>query len=133
MKSFLLPRSIIVSQALPISGAALLAAMLLGANRTPAEEPTREIALGDVQAAGLYAVTVSIQDPAQLSTKNSIEVELRDGQGVLCEKALHGQDLDLYATVRARQNGPLSARLRTDSKEDLSNISASMRAIPHGD
>jgi hypothetical protein len=103
--------------------------LLLGARQTSPQESSREIRLGDAQAEGLYALTVSIQNPARLSAEKSIDVVISDPQGAICQKPLHGQDLDLYVTIRARQNGPISATLR-GAEEDLPGISASMQAIP---
>jgi hypothetical protein len=105
---------------------------LLGARQTSPQKSSREIRLGDAQAAGLYALTVLIPNPARLSAEKSIDVVISDPQGTICEKPLHAQDLDLYVTIQARQNGPILATLR-GAEEDLPGISASMRAIPQAD
>lgn len=99
------------------------AAFLLSARR-PAEtaKAERHIRLGSADGGSLYAITISAKDPAQLSTKESVEVSIEDARGTLVSKRLHSQDLDFYVTVHPRARGPVNATLRTASGETLPAI-----------
>src|SRR5258708_7294938 len=65
-------------------------------------ESQREISLGEARPKYLYALSVSLKDPAQLQGQDSIHVAVSDASGILAEKWLHTADLDFYVTLRLR-------------------------------
>ena len=89
------------------------AALLLSARR-PAEpaKAERHIHLGNADQGSLYAITISAKDPAQFTSKESVEVSIEDARGAVASKRLHSQDLDFYVTIHPRARGPVNATLR---------------------
>src|SRR5487761_946891 len=60
---------------------------------------TRRLVLGKAQAGSLYAVTISVKDPAQIQGKQALHIIVADHQGEVAEKWLHSADLDFYLTL----------------------------------
>ena len=111
---------------------ALAALFILGAGETFHQDGGRRIDLGNAQSGALYAITLAIQNPEQFQDKKSIAVSISDADGVIAEKHLHTQDLDFYATVRPRKDGPVTATVHAPSGEELPHLQAIMRQIPQG-
>jgi HEAT repeat protein len=105
------------------------AALLLSARHPAPTKAERHIRLGNADGSSLYAITISAKDPAQLSTKESVEVSIDDARGAIVSKRLHSQDLDFYVTLHPRARGPVSATLRTASGETLPAIVTDFRRI----
>ena len=106
-------------------------ATLLLSARHPAESANgdRHIRLGTAEQNSLYAITISAKDPAQFSSKESVEVSIEDARGPIARKRLHSQDLDFYATIHPRARGPVSATLHAASGETLPAVVTDFRRI----
>ena len=84
----------------------------------------RQINLGNTTAGSLYAVTVSVKDPASVQGTDSIHGTIADAAGSVAEKSLHGADLDFYVTMRARASSPVASsfparRCRKESRVEI--------------
>ncbi len=106
-------------------------AFLLGAGETKeSHQSERRIVLGNADSGSLYAVTIAVKDPAQFQNPKSVQVSVADARGVIAQKRLHSQDLDLYLTVRARASGPATATLQAAHGESLPAVTTAFHAIP---
>ncbi len=93
--------------------------------------PANRITLGQAQAGSLYAVTVSIKDPARIQGKDAVHVGISDAQGSITDKWLHSADLDFYFTFRSRTSGPVVATLRgSPGRAAPPPISTTFRRVP---
>ncbi len=111
--------------------AVLLAARQVQTQPSQTKASELRIELGKGEPGTLYAVTVSVKDPAQIEAAQSIQVSVSDAAGAVAEKRLHNQDLDLYLTLRPRQAGPVYATLHSNSGQALPELTSVMRPIPH--
>ncbi|MGH7490470.1 MAG: hypothetical protein ACREMY_33385, partial [bacterium] len=71
-------------------------------NGKSAEE---HITLGAAEPGALYAVTVSVKDPEELQSTQSVRASIADASGPVAEKWLHASDLDFYLTLRPHTRG----------------------------
>jgi hypothetical protein len=92
--------------------------------------PERRISLGNGQPDKSYALTIGIQDPAQLQGQDAVRVTVSDARGELESKWLHTADLDLYLTVRPRAAGPVWVSLAPSAKAGMPEVTAKMVEIP---
>lgn len=67
--------------------------------------------LSNLVAGRLYAITVSLKDPALVGTNTEVRVRVEDAQGLIAEKILHAGDLDFYVTIRPRASGTGAVRI----------------------
>ncbi len=114
---------------------AIVTAMLLHDSRPvradQSSTPTvREIHLGQVRPDALYALTVSVKNPAQVQGNDSVLVTVTDAQGEIESKWLHTADLDFYLTVQPRAAGPLDVSLSAPAGVHLPEIGATVHAVP---
>lgn len=93
---------------------------------------SRRIALGKVQAGALYAVTVSVSDPAKIQGKQSFHVTVADPDGPISDKWLHTADLDFYVTVRPRTNGTLTAAVDAAPGTEVPKLYTAVQRVPEG-
>jgi hypothetical protein len=100
----------------------------LGNPRTTATR--RRIDLGKTRPNSLYALTVSVKNPAQMQGTDSVLVTVADAQGPIAEKWLHGADLDFYMTLRPHAAAHAIANLSAPSGAKLPKITAVLRPIP---
>jgi HEAT repeat protein len=107
-------------------------AVRTGPGAATAADVQRQLKLGEASADSLYAVTVSVKDPARLQGTDSIHVAVADASGPVAEKWLHTADLDFYLTVRPRVRGPVTATLRATSESLLSNVAVAFNPVPLG-
>jgi len=75
----------------------------------------QKIILGQAEAGALYAVTISVSDPAQIQGSQSVHVTVSDKAGPISDKWLHTADLDFYLTLRARARGIVVAQVESSS------------------
>ncbi len=87
------------------------------------------IQLGSAAAGALYAVTVSVKDPAELQGNDAIHATVSDAQGPVESKWLHAADLDFYLTVRPRSAGPATVSLSAAASGHTPEITATMHRI----
>src|SRR5580698_10209494 len=73
------------------------------------------IKLGTVRPGSLYAITVTVKDPAQLAANDAVRVTVSDAQGEIGSKWLHAADLDFYLTLRPRSEGAVTLSLTSTS------------------
>jgi HEAT repeat protein len=85
----------------------------LGRAANPAAAMHR-VVLGQAHAGHLYAVIISLRDPAQLQGKEAIHVTVADARGAVSDKWLHAADLDFYFTLRPRASGPVVATVEPE-------------------
>ncbi len=97
---------------------------------TQPEPAERQMSLGILHPNALYAVTVSVKDPAQLQGKDSVRVTIADGAGPVAAKWLHSADLDFYLTLRPRVEGRGSVLLTAVSGGAIPEVSATANRIP---
>ncbi len=114
-------------------GACILAATLhvgrsVHAGQT-SPQPEKSIALGAARPDALYAVTVTVKDPAQLQGNDAVQVTIRDAQGAVESKWLHAADLDFYLTLRPRSAGPVAVDLSAAAGVRAPDIAATMSQI----
>ncbi|HYM09418.1 MAG TPA: hypothetical protein VEU62_01730, partial [Bryobacterales bacterium] len=117
----------------------LLAAALLlrsveaaGARRIPAKENERRVVLGEADPGSLYAVTVSVKDPAQWPGRQSVHAAIADARGAVAEKWLHAADLDFYLTLHPRARGQASVTLSAAKGEAIPEMTFAFHRIPAG-
>src|SRR5690348_3693071 len=91
---------------------------------------SRKIVLGQARAGDLYAVTVSVSDPAQIQGTDSFHVAIADAQGTISDKWLHSADLDFYLTLRARTDGDVVATLEHAGGAEFPNLITAFTRIP---
>jgi HEAT repeat protein len=115
-----------------LQGAAVLSIAAAVVLLCGSETSEHRIQLGNAEAGSLYAVTISVKNPAQFENKKSIDVSISDAEGVIAEKRLHSQDLDFYVTLRPRVAGPVTASLQTDAGESAPEFTAAFHRIPTG-
>ena len=87
------------------------------------------IGLGDARRGSLYALSLSIKNPAILQGNDSLKVTVKDAQGEVDSKWLHAADLDFYLTLRPRTAGPVTVNLSSNSSIQSSAISATMSRV----
>src|SRR5579862_1846963 len=92
-------------------------------------QPEKSIALGAARPDALYAVTVTVKDPAQLQGNDAVRATIRDAQGAVESKWLHAADLDFYLTLRPRSAGPVAVDLSAASGVHAPDIAATMSQI----
>jgi HEAT repeats len=90
----------------------------------------RTIQLGMARAGAAYAISVSVQNPAQIQGIDAVRAVVSDAQGELESKWLHSADLDFYLTVRARVPGPVMVNLSAAQGTAMPEIAAIMSRIP---
>ena len=105
---------------IPLSVFALIIASLLHISRFVhadqiAPPAVREIKLGAAHPGALYALTLSVKDPAQLQGGDAVLATVKDAQGEIESKWLHTADLDFYLTLRPRGAGPVTVSLSAAS------------------
>ena len=69
---------------------------------------SKDITLAAVKPGSLYALTLSVKDPAQLQGNDAVHVTVKDAQGEVESKWLHTADLDFYLTLKPRAAGPVT-------------------------
>ena len=121
----------------PLVVAAWIAGGTLRMGRTVHADPSaaaakRTIALGTARAGALYAVTVSVKDPAQLEGSDAVRVVVTDAQGEVESKWLHAADLDFYLTLRPRAAGPVKVNVSADAGVRIPELTAAMAKMPWG-
>ena len=77
----------------------------------------------------LYAVTLTVKDPAQLKAQTTFQVSIADSQGVVAEKWLHTEDLDFYLTLHPRSQGNVTATLHPATGEMLPEVTAAFHRV----
>jgi HEAT repeat protein len=102
----------VISLALALS----ILCVILHTGRPVQASPTalpseRSINLGNAHPGSLYALSLSVKDPAQLQGKDAVQVTVKDAQGAVESKWLHAVDLDFYLTLRPRSAGPVTVSL----------------------
>ena len=107
-----------------------LGVVLLLAGWQTSSPSERRLVLGRAESGSLYAVGISLKDPAQLSDKETIQVSIADPSGIVAEKRLHAQDLDFYVTIHSRAAGPITATLHASSGARVPELTAAFHAIP---
>ncbi len=90
----------------------------------------RRIVLGQAQAGRLYAVTISLPDPAKVQVGQALHVRVADAQGPVSDKWLHAADLDFYFTLQPRASGPVVATLEAAPGTVVPALHATLRRIP---
>ena len=111
-----------------IAGAMLRTGRAVHADQ--AQPAARTVSLGTARGGEMYAVTVSVRDPAQLQGADAVHVTISDAQGGVESKWLHPADLDFYLTLRPRTAGPVTVKLSAASSASLPDITISMTRIP---
>jgi hypothetical protein len=87
--------------------------------------------LGTARRGATYAITVSVKDPAQLQGEDAVHVVIKDAQGEVESKWLHGADLDFYLTLRPRAAGPVTVMLSPAAAGTrVPEIAATMELVP---
>jgi hypothetical protein len=71
------------------------------------QSSSRTVELGSARTGAVYAVMVSVKDPAQLQGDDAVHVIVSDAQGEVESKWLHAVDLDFYLTLRPHVAGPV--------------------------
>jgi hypothetical protein len=105
-------------------------ALLLGARQAAdTQQQERRVLISNADSGSVYAVTVAIKDPAQFQSDKLILVSITDARGLIAEKRLHPEDLDLYLTIHPRANGPVTATLKADSGEKIPQLTSAIRRI----
>ena len=107
----------------------VLALMLNARSRANENPPNRSIVLGEGAAGSLYAVSITVTDPAQLRDDGAVQISIGDGSGPVATKWIHAQDLDFYLTLRPRSTGPVTAILHGVVK-DTPPITTAFQRIP---
>jgi hypothetical protein len=90
---------------------------------------TRTIKLGAARPGSLYAITLGVNDPAQLQGNDSVRVTVSDAKGVVGSKWLHAADLDFYLTLRPRVAGPVTVSLSSGASGHDPEIGATLSKI----
>src|ERR1051326_7151976 len=75
------------------------------------ESGHRQIVLGQAEAGSLYAITLSVLDPAKLQSAAAVHVSVSDARGPAADKYLPAADLDFYLTLAARAGGNVTAQI----------------------
>jgi hypothetical protein len=122
------------------AGMACVAAMVLfqavktgGSTQSPvAPRQERRLDLGVLHPDSLYGVTVSVENPAAIQGRDSIQVTIADASGPVAQKWLHSADLDFYLTLRPRAKGHGTVTLTPASGSAIPNITATATQIPEG-
>jgi len=91
---------------------------------------TRTIALGTVDPASSYALTVAVKDPSELQVGEAINLTVKDAKGEIDRKWLHPADLDFYLTLKPREAGPVTLSLSASSGANLRQISSVVTRVP---
>ncbi len=105
-------------------------ALLFGARSGAASNPSdRSIVLGQGEPVSLYAVTIAVQDPAQLQGHTAFQVSIADGDGPVAEKWLHAEDLDFYLTLKPRSSGSVTATLHAAPGGILPQVATAFHRI----
>ena len=90
---------------------------------------TRSITLGQGRPGSLYAVTLWVKNPAQVQGNDSVHVTVNDAKGEVESKWLHAADLDLYLTLRPREEGPVTVNVSSSSADHSPEISSALSKI----
>ena len=90
------------------------------------------IVLGQAEAGSLYAVTVSVPDPATIQGSEALHVFIADAAGPVGDKWLHAADLDFYLTLRARAKGAVVARVEPAPGTKAPSLYSSLERMPEG-
>ncbi len=100
-----------------------------GMRPTHGAEERQMINLGRADVGSLYAIIVSLPDPAQLQSSDALHVVVSDAAGPVADKWLHTADLDFYLTLRPRAAGEVTlAIVSTLARQP--ELRASLRRIP---
>ena len=94
---------------------------------------TRHIELARVEAGSLYAVTVSVSDPAKVQGNQSFRITVADADGPINDKWLHAADLDLYFTAKPRANGALTATVEAAPAAEIPTLYTAVKRVPEED
>jgi HEAT repeat protein len=89
----------------------------------------RSIHLGNAQSGSLYALSLSVKDPAQFQGKDAVQVTVKDAQGEVESKWLHAVDLDFYLTLRPRSAGPVTVSLSSTGSLPIPEITSRLSKI----
>src|SRR5689334_20863312 len=89
--------------------------------------PADRVILGEAQEGLLYAVTISLKDPARIQGKEAFHVSVSDAQGLITDKRLHSADLDFCFTYLARANGAVVAAFDGSAGTAVPSLSTSLR------
>src|SRR5665213_983287 len=89
---------------IPLSVAVVIIGSLLHIGRFVHADQTapptiREIKLGAARPGALYALTLSVKDPAQLQGSDAVLATVKDAQGEIEYKWLHTEELEFYLTI----------------------------------
>ncbi|MGH9666892.1 MAG: hypothetical protein ACRD9L_20915, partial [Bryobacteraceae bacterium] len=98
-------------------------------NGKSAEE---HITLGAAEPGALYAVTVSVKDPEELQSTQSVRASIADASGPVAEKWLHASDLDFYLTLRPRTRGPAILTLTALNRKAIPQMTVHFDRMPTG-
>jgi len=104
-----------------------LIALLVHATSEPAKS---KIALGQGEPGSMYAVTVAVKDPVKLEGHAAFQVSIADAEGVVAQKWLHAQDLDLYVTLQPRARGSVTATLDAAPGQTAPQVTVAFQRIP---